>query len=92
MQGQIQAATGRGAQGGQQGLQGLQGLGRQQRKLGGNRLQLRRNGIGVVMAWPVSKPPVSPMPVSPSCSRLTSRCSTAAVVPRLMARGTALVS
>ena len=50
VQGQIQAATGRGAQGGQQGLQGLQGLGRQERKLGANRLQLRRNSIGVVMA------------------------------------------
>ena len=50
MQGQIQAATGRGAQGGQQGLQGLQGLRRQGDQLGGNRLQLRSNGIGVVMA------------------------------------------
>ena len=42
--------------------------------------------------WPVSNPPVSPRPTSPSRSNLSSNRTTAAVVPRLIVRGTALVS
>ena len=40
---------------------------------------------------PVSNPPVSPRPMQPSRLKVSSRCSTLAVVPRLMASGTALV-
>lgn len=54
-------------------------------------LKLQGQLIGAEGPMPRIKSPVSPRPLLPSMLKVSSRCSTWAVVPRLIARGTALV-